>query len=121
LAGLAARTGGLLQRDVVVTGFHADDDDRTHASWGATAYVRIVLSSLPLLEASGGIMVTVNVREAAAISADLLLFAAGVRIRGPGDCDLFHLAFTSDSGWASCGWMPDDAGEWESSTTLASP
>lgn len=55
------------------------------------------------------------------ISADLLLFADGVRIRGPADGDLFHFAFTADRGWTSAGWQHDDNGEWESYSTLPPP
>jgi hypothetical protein len=119
LEALAGALSGLLQRDVVIAGVSAEDDNDGYASWGATAYIRILLSRLPLLEWSGTISVTVNVGEIVMISSDLLLFADGIRIRGPAGGDLFHLAFTEDQAWVSRGWMPDENGEWEAETTLS--
>lgn len=107
-----------LERTVHVTGFHAADDNPAYACWAGTAYLRICLSPLPLLELCGAVMVTVNVGENAAISTDLLLFSNGIRVRGPAGEDLFHLGFTEDLLWVPRGWMFDDTGEWEGASTL---
>lgn len=68
------------------------------------------------LDVCGVVFITVNFGEEAWASSDLLLFAAGRRVRGPGGTDLVHFSYTSE-GWVSKGWMTDDNGEWESHTT----
>lgn len=118
LESLTASLSRRLQHEIVIVALHADDDQPGHASWGASADIRITLSRLPLLEASGTIAVTVNAGEVAMISADLLLFADGARIRGPAGADLFHLAFAADQGWSPVGWQLDHTGEWGAASTL---
>ena len=118
LEDLAASLSRLLQREVLVVELRAQNDDATIASWGAAADIRVVLAPVPRLEAFGTIMVTVNVGEIAMISADLLLFAEGVRLHSPGSGSLYHLGFSADRGWIPAGWQLDDSGEWETCSLL---
>lgn len=78
--------------------------------------VRGAVNAALQLEVCGVICVTVNFGEEAWASSDLLLFAAGRRVRGPGGTDLLHFSYTSE-GWVCRGWMIDDNSEWESHTT----
>ncbi|MBL8741983.1 MAG: hypothetical protein JNK04_12840 [Myxococcales bacterium] len=118
LADLAGSLSRLLQREVLVVEFRAENDDATFASWGAAADVRVVLARVPRLEAFGTIMVTVNVGEIVMISADLLLFVDGVRLHSPRSGDLYHFGFSADREWTPAGWQLDAAGEWETSSLL---
>ncbi|APR81065.1 Hypothetical protein A7982_06412 [Minicystis rosea] len=68
------------------------------------------------LDACGVLCVTINFGEAAWASCDLLLFAAGRRVRGPDGADIIHFSYR-DVGWVDNGWIADDNQEWESHTT----
>jgi hypothetical protein len=92
-------------------------DDRTgYASACNCVNVRGTVNSALRLDACGTVCVTVNFGEEVWASCDLLLFAAGQRVRGPAGLDIVFLSFGTD-GWDSKGWVMDENGEWEAHTT----
>ena len=112
MGSLSASTGVELQP----TSWVVEDDQPGFACACNCVNVRGSVDAALQLGACGVVCVTVNFGEAAWASSDLLLFAAGQRVRGPDGADFVHLSY-SDGGWVNHGWVTDDHEEWESHTT----
>jgi hypothetical protein len=100
-------------RDLVID---ATDDKPDAGAWSAFAHLRVLLSPAPLLEGQIIVGITVNVRKRAWITATVLMYADGKRIRGPGGKELFWLQFFGE--WLAQGWTSDEFGEYESAEEL---
>ena len=116
LSGLVASLSAFTGIRFEPTSWFVGDDRPGHACASNCVNVRGVVNPALRLDACGVICVTVNFGEAAWASCDLLLFAAGRRVRGPGGLDIAFLPY-SENGWVSRGWVVDENGEWESHTT----
>lgn len=56
--------------------------------------------------------ISVNHREAAWASADILMFSSGRRVLRPDGAEVVHFRYTPD-GWSDFGWVNGECGEWE--------
>ncbi|MDI1431767.1 hypothetical protein [Polyangium sorediatum] len=120
-----ALLGGLVESLSAFTGLRFEptswfvsDDQPGHACASNCVNVCGVVSPALRLEVCGVVCVTVNFGESARASCDLLLFVDGQRIRGPGALDFVFLPY-GEAGWSSRGWVQDETGEWEATTTDA--
>jgi hypothetical protein len=120
LAALSNALGRLLERHVMHVQLRVEEDDLAVACHPGALDFRVLPAPMPLLEACGTIAVTVDAGERVGVSAHLLLFVEGSRVRGPRNADVFQLEFTKAEGWVPTGWRRDVHGEWESETALPS-
>ncbi len=118
LAGLVGSLSQFTGVRFAPTSWYTGDDQPGHRMSSNCVNARGGVNPALRLEACGVVCITINFGEAAWASADVLLFASGRRVLGPGGLGLVSLVY-HPAGWVSQGWVADEYGEWESHQTDA--